>query len=302
MKIQMIAWTIAQGFKNILRNKLISLVSLLTMSVSIFLFSMFLVLFLNFESTIRYIQRDICMTVFFNKDAQAEEIKDIGEKILANDKTDRLEYTSSNDAWDDFLEDYFGNDEEIRELFKEDNPLKYSSSYTVYPKDVSMQTELAEYIRGLKGVRQVNESVKIAELFSDFRTAAGSVTAFIMAVLVCVSVFLIGSTIAQGIVKRKNEIRIMKFCGATELMIRGQFLVEGILIGLIGSSVPLIVVIQLYKKMDKYLMENYTMLVAYIKPVGLETVFHYLIPSVFLIGIGIGYIGSRFAMHKYLKI
>lgn len=302
MKIRMIAWTVAQGFKNILRNKLISLVSLLTMSVSIFLFSMFLVLFLNFESMIRSIQSDICMTVFFDKDAGAEEIKAIGEKILSNDKVDRMEYTSSKDAWDDFLEDYFGNDEEIRALFKNDNPLKYSSSYTVYPKDVVLQGELAEYIRGLEGVRQVNESLKIAELFSDFRTVAGSVTAFIMSVLVCVSAFLIGSTIAQGIVKRRNEIRIMKFCGATELMIRGQFLVEGILIGLIGSLTPLIVIVQLYKRVDKYLMENYTMLVSYMKPIRLETAFPYLIPSVFLIGIGIGYIGSRLAMHKYLKI
>lgn len=302
MKMNMIGWTLAQGVKNIGRNKLISLISILTMSVSIFLFSVFLILFLNFDSTIIRIQKDICITVFFKEEATAEEITKLGERILEHENTDRLEYISSEDAWNDFLQDYFDNDPQIKDMFQDDNPLKHSSSYTVYIKDVSGQEETAEFIRGLEGVRQVNESTRIAGLFSDIRSAAGSVTIFIMSVLVAVSVFLIGSTIAQGIIKRKNEIRIMKFCGATERMIRGQFVIEGLIIGLIGSFVPLAVIIILYKNAANYIGSHYNMIGGYIRFVDLDTVFGYLIPSVLAMGIGIGYIGSRLAMRKYLKV
>lgn len=302
MKLSMLLWTLNQGIKNIIRNKLISLISMLTMSVSIFLFSLFLILFLNFESTLSHLQRDICITVFFDEEIDSEGIKRVGEEILKNENVDRMEYVSSSDAWADFLEDYFDNDEEIRELFKEDNPLQNSSSYTVYLRDIAGQSELAEYIRGIQGVRQVNESVKLARLFRDLKSVTGSVSIFIMSVLVCVSVFLIGSTITQGIIKRKNEIRIMKFCGATELMIRGQFVMEGLIIGILGSCIPLTVIMLLYKKARAFLEANYSILEHYINLVSMETAFRYLIPSVLAIGIGIGYIGSRLAMHKYLKV
>lgn len=298
----MFGWVLTQGIKNIARNKLISLISVLTMSVSIFLFSLFLVIFLNFESTIKYIEKDICITVFFEEKADADDIRKIGEDILLNENVDRIDYISSTNAWEDFLGDYFEGDEEIKDLFKEDNPLKYSSSYTVYLKDVTKQSETSAYIKNIDMVRQVNEATKIAELFRDLRAMVSFITVFIMSVLVTVSIFLIGSTITQGIFRRKNEIRIMKFCGATELMIRGQFLVEGLFIGVIGSLLPLAVLIVLYNKATTYMLEHYIVISRYLNLKTMESMFKYLAPSVLIMGIGIGYIGSRIAMSRYLKV
>lgn len=302
MRIRLVLWTVSQGIKNIYRNKLVSFISLATMSVSIFLFSIFLVLFMNLDATMKYMQKDICITVFFDADSGMADISNIGKKIEKNENVDHIEYVSSDDAWKGFLDDYFKDDKTVQELFADDNPLSDSANYIVYLKDAAKQHETAEFIRGISKVRQVNESLKAVNIFKNIRDIAkfGSIT--ILSILVCVSVFLIGSTIAQGIARRRDEIRIMKFCGATEGIIKGQFVIEGLIIGIFGTLIPLVVIMILYGNMATYISEHYHVINAYIRIVPLSQVYKILLPIASAMGIGIGYIGSRLAMMKHLVI
>lgn len=298
----MFIWTIAQGFKNIFRNKLSSFMSIATMTVSIFLFGLFYITLTNFSITMKRIQKDVCITVFFEEDSSEKDIEAIGELIKKNDNVEKMEYVSSDNALSSFISSYFDEDSEIKEMFKSDNPLEKSSSYTVYFKDSTKQNETVKEISKIAGVRKINEPTKTVKLLNDSSKLIGIASLFIMIVLIGVSIFLIVGVVSQGIIIRRNEIMIMKLCGATESMIRGQFLTEGIIIGLLGSAIPLYLVFFLYKRVIAYLMINYVNISPYIALHPAGSIFKTMMPMIFATGLGIGYVGSRLALIKYLKI
>ena len=103
---------------------------------------------------------------------------------------------------------------------------------------LSQQT-LVNYIKGLEGVRKVNQSQDVANTLTDLNKLISYVSGGIILILLCVAIFLISNTVTTGIAVRREEIAIMKLIGATDFLVRSPFVVEGILIGLIGSAIPL---------------------------------------------------------------
>ena len=102
-----------------------------------------------------------------------------------------------------------------------------------------MQQTLVNYIKGLEGVRKVNQSQDVANTLTDLNKLISYVSGGIILILLCVAIFLISNTVTTGIAVRREEIAIMKLIGATDFLVRSPFVVEGILIGLIGSAIPL---------------------------------------------------------------
>ena len=133
-------------------------------------------------------------------------------------------------------------------------------------------------------------------LISSFLSAG------IIIVLLLVSIFLISNTVTMGISVRKDEINIMKYIGATDFFVRAPFVVEGILIGLIGSVIPLIIIYFVYTHVITYVVSRFTMLSSLLNFLPVETVFNSLIPISLLIGIGIGFFGSFITVRKHLHV
>ena len=112
--------------------------------------------------------------------------------------------------------------------------------------EIENQEELIGYIQGLHGVRVVNSSESATKTLSTFNKLLGYVSAAIIIILLAVSIFLISNTISVGISVRSNEIAIMKLIGATNYFVRAPFTIEGIILGLVGSALPLGLVYVLY--------------------------------------------------------
>ena len=106
----------------------------------------------------------------------------------------------------------------------------------------------------------------------------------------------------MGISVRKEEIAIMKLIGATDFFIRAPFIVEGMIIGLIGSLLPLGIVFVIYKKVVTYIISKFTILTDYLVFLDVKEVFAVLVPLSMLIGLGIGFAGSFFTVKKHLKV
>ena len=125
----------------------------------------------------------------------------------------------------------------------------------------------------------------------------------IILILLLVSVFLISNTVTMGIAVRKDEINIMKYIGATDFFVRAPFVVEGILIGLIGSLIPLVIIYFVYTHVITYVASRFTMLSSLLNflPVG-EFYHNHLIPISLAIGIGIGFFGSFITVRKHLHV
>ena len=241
MRFSTLGYSIKQGVKNIWRNKMFSLASIATMGACIFLFGIFFAVVINFNYIVKNAETDVSMTVFFNEDADQATIDEIGTEIKAKtDVVKECKYVSADETWENFAKQYFEGKEEYKDGFKpNDNPLATSAHYEVYVYQVETQDALAEYIRSLDGVREVKQAEGATTTLTTMNRVIGYVSIAIILILLAVSVFLISNTVTIGISVRKEEIGIMKLIGATNLFVRAPFLIEGILIGLVGAAIPL---------------------------------------------------------------
>ncbi|MCR5629416.1 permease-like cell division protein FtsX [Eubacterium sp.] len=293
---------IRQGFKNIRRNKMFSLASVSTIAACIFLVGMFYAIVVNFQYIIDNAQKQIGISVFFDNDIEDEKIKAIGEQIKARSEVDTVTYISEDEAWDKFKKSYFGDYPELAEGFKDDNPLINSESYEVFLKDLTLEEGFVKYVKTIPGVRKVNYSKQTSTTITDFARLIGYASIGIIAILLAVGIFLISNTVMIGIAVRKEEIKIMKLTGATNLFVRAPFIVEGVVIGLIGACIPLVLIYGIYKKAVVYVIAKFQGLSSLVVFLPAGKVFVVLIPLALGIGAGIGFVGSMISIRKHLKV
>ncbi len=302
MKFNTLLYSIKQGFKNIKRNKLFSLASIGTIAACIFLLGMFYAILANFQHMVKETEENVCITVFFDYDIEQEQIDKIGATIKKRAEVAKIDYTSAEDAWKAFQGDYFGDSPELAEGFEEDNPLANSASYQVYLNDISMQSALKSYIEKISGVRKVNGSEVVANTLTDFGKIVSYISIAIIIVLLAVGIFLISNTVMIGIAVRKEEIGIMKLIGATDFFVRAPFIVEGIIIGVIGACIPLIALFFLYKNVILYLVDQFQTISSQATFLSMHTIFCVMTPLALIIGAGIGFVGSMITIRKHLRV
>lgn len=295
-------YNIQQGLKNIWRNKMFSLASIATMAACIFLFGIFYSLGVNFQEMVKTAEKGVSVTVFFNEGTTEEQIKSIGEQINGRSEVESMEYISPQKAWETFKNDYFEGNEELAESFNGDNPLINSANYKVTLNDVSKQSSFVEFAKGLAGVREVKQSEVAANVLTDFNRLITIVSVVIVLILIGVAAFLINNTVTVGISVRKEEIAIMKLIGAKDSFVRAPFIVEGVVIGLVGAAIPLVLLYFLYQLIMTYVADKFDLLSSMVSFVSLGSIFKVLVPVSLLLGVGIGYIGSRFTLKRHLKV
>ena len=272
MRISTIGYVGKQGIKNIWRNKMFSLASIATMSACIFLFGLFFSILVNFQYIIRTAEEGVAITVFFDEDATDEQKEEIGEQLENHEGVAEVKYVSADEAWEEFQKEYFGDNPELAEGFKDDNPLASSDNYEVYMEtmdndDQSLvarsrslsetQNELVDFAENLDGVRDVNKSDVVANTLSSVNTLVAIVSIAIIIILLGVSIFLISNTVTMGITVRKEEIAIMKYIGAKDFVVRSPFVIEGLIIGVFGAAIPLTLLYFLYDRAVEYIMTKF---------------------------------------------
>ena len=282
-----------------------SAASIATMTACIFLFGLFFSLLINFRYIVKNAEEGVAVTVLFDDGVDQATINSIGEQIKAYKGVTKVEYVSAEEAWDEWSKQYFGDTElesEMAEGFKNDNPLANSSSYSVYVDKIEHQDALVKYIEGLDGVREVNQLKGATQTLSSFNTLLTYISVAIILILLCVAVFLISNTVAIGISIRKEEIGIMKLIGATNFFVRAPFLIEGMIIGLIGAIIPLVLLFVMYKKVIEYVLTKFSMLRSVVQFMSVTQVFEVLTPVALILGMGIGLFGSVITIRKHLRV
>ncbi|MCR5116275.1 MAG: permease-like cell division protein FtsX [Lachnospiraceae bacterium] len=298
MKISTLFYTLWQGIKNLFRNKLFTLASIATISSCLFLFGIFYAVLANFQNIIKTAEEGVCVVVFFDEGISEDRIGEIGEMIKKRGEVSAINFVSADEAWESFKEEYLG---EYSEGFLE-NPLADSANYEIYLNDVSMQNSLVTFLESVDGVREVKRSEMTAMTLDGVNKLIGYVSLGIILLLFFVSVFLISNTVTIGIQVRKEEITIMKYIGATDFFTRAPFVIEGILIGLIGSSIPLGVIYFLYNRAIGFVTDSFSVLSQLLNFLTIEEIFKVLLPLSLAIGVGIGFFGSFSTVRKHLRV
>lgn len=229
-----------------------------------------------------------------------------------------VKYVSAEEAWDQFKSKYFGENEDLADGFKNDNPLANSNNYEVYMKALDddgeigltakskslaeTQQDLVRFAGSLDGVRKVNKSDTVANMLSSVNVLVAYISVAIILILFGVSIFLISNTVAMGITVRKEEIAIMKYIGAKDFVVRSPFVIEGLIIGLVGALIPLGLLYVLYGRAVAYILDKFSILNNIIDFLPVTTVYTYLLPFGLGLGVGIGFLGSYFTVRKHLKV
>lgn len=298
MRINSFFYTLRQGVRNLFRNKWFTLASIATISSCLFLFGLFYAIVTNFQNIVKSAQEGVAVSVLFEEGTTESRMQEIGEMILRRTEVSEIQFVSADEAWEEFKGDYLGD---YADGFTE-NPLANSAHYDIYLSDVSMQSALVTYLESLDNVRQVNRSELVATTLTGVNALIAYVSVGIIAILFAVSVFLISNTVMIGISVRKEEINIMKYIGATDFFVRSPFVIEGMMIGLIGAAIPLGIIYGVYNMVIDYVMTRFAVLATLLKFLTVEEVFAVLTPVSLGIGVGIGFLGSIATVRKHLRV
>ncbi|MBR6237749.1 MAG: permease-like cell division protein FtsX [Lachnospiraceae bacterium] len=298
MRISTFFYTLRQGVRNMFRNAWFSLASIATIASCLLLFGIFYSVVANFQNIVKRAEAGVAVTVFFDEGLSDEEKQHIGELILDRKEVDKINFISADEAWESFKDEYLG---EYSDGFTE-NPLEDSENYEIYMKDISLQSSLVTYLNTIPGVRQVNSSQQTADALTGANRLISYISLGIIGILLAVSIFLISNTVMIGISVRKEEIGIMKYIGATDFFVRAPFVVEGLLIGVIGAAIPLGIIYFIYINALDIIMERFTEIGSILQFLPVETIFATLIPVSLGIGAGIGLVGSFITVRKHLRV
>ena len=244
----------------------------------------------------------LCVKAFFDKGISDERIQSIGNSINKYDGVTMVHFTSADEAWEKYKEEYFGETYmDLADGYAGDNPLKDSASYEVYFSDAGMQEDLVNYIKGVDGVKRVNSSDVTADSLSEISSLVSIVSLVVLVMLTAIALFLISNTISIGITVRDEEIKVMRLLGAHNAFIRAPFVVEGIIIGIAGALIPIGILYAVYGNIVKYILTKFSFLSNILSFMPVSQLFKVFVPMAVALSVGLGLLGSFLSLNRHLK-
>ena len=294
--IRIIGRSFRDAFKSIGRNFSLSFASIMCTTITLILVAVAIVCAANIENATKLIEDELSIVVYLNKDVTTEKIDNIKSDIASESNVQEYIF-KSKDEWKLEMAEYSQTFDTVLNYIGE-NPL--SDSFIVKVYDIEEMHDTAEYIKSIDGVETVKYGEGMVETVVSTFDVVEKVVIVTVVALILVTAFLISNTIKLTIFSRRNEIEIMRLVGASNASIKLPFLIEGFVIGIIGSIIPVCITIYgyviLFTKMGGQLFTNMIIL---IEPYN----FVFLVALVLeVIGALVGMFGSLKAVRKYLKI
>ena len=298
MRYSVFSYLIKEGFKSTFKQKKMTSASIIIMCATMFIFGLFFVIGENVNSVITQIESQQGIQIFIKDDATDADIETLGNKIRAINGVNRVTFVSKEDALNS-MKTTLG-DESLFEGWDEENP--FPASYFVTLTDLSLNDEVQSQINKLDNVDQIESENTTINRLQSLANGIQITTVIILVLLIIISIFIISYTIKLTVHARRREISIMKYVGATNSFIRGPFIVEGIIIGVISAIITLVILGLAYNAVMGKIGDSILIQEMGFGLLSFSEMF-YLVLSVYLVlGVGIGVLGSTISMRKYLKV
>ena len=285
------------ALQNIWRNGVMSFSSIFAVTITLVLIGVIGVLALNIQDMSLNIEEGVRIYVKLDRDIDSTAEQAVGEEIKAIKDVKSVTFFTKDQELDKLIEKQGEDGAQLFESFREDNPL--GSAYEVEAKDASKLASISKKIRDISGVSTVNyggESTQ--DMVKTLQTIQTGGTIFIVA-LAIVALFMIANTIKITITARQTEISIMRMVGARNWYIRIPFMLEGMLIGLFGSIIPIIVLVYGYGMIYDYTGGMFMSAMLALKaPMPFIRDFSLVLA---LLGAGVGLVGSFVSIRRFLK-
>lgn len=298
-KIRTLFYCLKQGLRGAWKNRVYSLASAGTITACLLLLGIFYFVIANFNYAVESAESLVGFTVFFEESTTEERMLEIQEEIrLRSDVADVI-YISAEEAWENYKAESLN--EELSATFGSDNPLIDSASLEVSLSDVSRQKAVVNFVESIPDVRKVNHSESIAESFEGIKTLLWIISIGLIVILVAVAIFLIRTTISTGINVRREEISIMSIIGATDFFIRAPFVVEGALIGILGSILPMGILYVVYGEIVRTLKEQFESVFSTMNFIDRTEIMQQFVPLALVFSMGLGIVASHMTAKRQIR-
>jgi len=296
---RMFARNIRDAFKSVGRNFSLSIASISCISITLIVVGLAVILSFNVNNFSKIIKNDVTIVVFLETDTLEDDFQNtIKNKIESIDNIGSIVLKSKDESKQQMMEEDDVFKATMETWPENENPLR--DSYLIKVKDIEQIKDTVEKIKAIDKVEVVDYGEGMVEQLIEAFKLVEKITIIIVAILIVVTVFLIVNTIKLTIFSRKREISIMRLVGASNLTIKVPFVIEGMLIGVLGSIIPIAVVIYGYTVFyDKFDGQLFSPLIKLISP---EPFIFVISLIVLVIGILVGMFGSSRAVRKYLKV
>lgn len=296
----MLARSIRDAFKSVIRNFSLSLASISCITITLIIVAIAIMASFNVQNFTQEIEKDLTIVIFLNNDATEDDINRVEEKIRQIPNVDKssIVFQSKQEVKEEMQDQSEVFNTVLEGWDDNESPLK--DTFQVKVKNVERISNTAERIENIETVNTVRYGEGMVDQMISAFSSIEKVTYGVVIALVIVTVFLIVNTIKLTISARRREIGIMRLVGASNFTIKTPFIIEGMILGLLGSIIPVIFTtygyLAFYKHFNGYL---FTQLIQLIKP---EPFIYSTSGIVIIIGILVGMVGSASAVRKYLKI
>ncbi len=302
MKPSSIKYYFREGFSGLLKNRLMTVASMATVAACILIMSFSYCMVSNLQYMLSQLEDDIGIAAFMPSSATAEQVETVKAKIEAIEHVTDVEYVSPDAALED-LKQELDADDILAGLEGENNPL--SNSFNISIDDINNQPPVLESLNAMKTAGEL-ENIKDAhsetEVLVKVNTIITVLGVLVIAILVVISVVIIVNTIKISVFTRKTEINIMKYVGATDWFIRWPFIIEGVLIGLIGALIPMLIAWPAYAQSVNMIYEYFPIIQNMVTFRQSGEIFSILLPFSLVFGILLGVAGSVTSIRKHLKV
>ncbi|QSS99600.1 ABC transporter permease [Pontibacillus sp. ALD_SL1] len=297
MKLRTVGRHIREGGKNIYRNGWMTVASIGAVTTTLLLVGIFVALMLNLNQMANNVEDDVEIRVLVDLTAQEEDIQKIEAKIRDITEISSLQFSSKEEELESLMET-MGEDGKQWELFEQDNPL--NDVFVVKTADPVDTFDVADEIATFDNVDEVTYGQQVVEKLLKFTQYARYIGIGLIAGLVFTAIFLISNTIKLTITARSKEIGIMKLVGATNSFIRWPFFIEGMLLGILGSLIPIGVTLGAYYYVYNNLREKINF--SFVEIIPFDPLAWQLALILLAIGAFIGVWGSVMSVRKFLKV
>ncbi|PWU69279.1 permease-like cell division protein FtsX [Gracilibacillus dipsosauri] len=297
MKFNTLKRHLKEGAKNTVRNGWMTIASVGAVTTTLILVGVFLVVMLNLNHIAGALEDDVQIKTLIDRTVEQTEVDQLEENIKSIEEVETVEFSTKEEELDNLIES-MGEQGQAWSLYEQDNPL--NDVFIVKATDPTDTEKVASQIEELNGVYEVNYGQDYVEKLFTFNQYARNIGLVLIAALVFTAIFLISNTIKITILARKKEIGIMKLVGATNGFIRWPFFVEGMILGLLGSIIPIAIIMIGYY----YLSGNLVLLQQFnfVKILPFNPFAFQVAGLIIAIGVSIGVWGSLMSVRKFLKV
>lgn len=295
MKVRTIEYYIREVFISLRRNNWMSVASIGTVAVSLFIFGMFLMMVMNMNKLAENMESQVQINVYLLDKVDRDQARDIEKDLKEIEGVESVGFVTKDEAMERF-KDRLGDQKTLLDALDETNPLPDSFEVTVTNPDLVKTA--AEKMEKIDGVECAKYGQDVMEHLFEITRLLRIFGFTLMLVLAFATLFIISNTIRLTVFARRKEIAIMKYVGATDWFIRWPFVMEGMVLGLFGSIIAAMVLRTAYTAMAEKVYDT----LAFFPLIPEQPFLTYITVVVVISGMVVGAIGSAVSIKKFLKV